>query len=60
MPDLAWLRDVLGTLRGTLVRFRDGSNNPEARASIALVDLCLIILGKTKEETCKTQTKSND
>jgi hypothetical protein len=50
VPDLAWLRDVLGTLRGTLVRIREASANPEVRTSIALVDTCLIILGKTKEE----------
>ena len=50
MPDLAWLRDVLGTLRGTLVRMRDGSNNPEVRTAIMLVDMCLIILGKKKED----------
>ena len=60
MPDLAWLRDVLGTLRGTLARIREASANPEVRTAIALVDTCLIILGKPKEETCKTQTKSND
>ncbi|NBS49854.1 MAG: hypothetical protein EBS97_04485 [Verrucomicrobia bacterium] len=60
MPDLAWLRDVLGTLRGTLVRIREASGNPDVRTAIVLVDTCLIILGKPKEELCKTQTKSNE
>ena len=60
MPDLAWLRDVLATLRGTLVRIREASANPDVRTAIALVDTCLIITGKTKEEACKTTTKSND
>ena len=60
LVDLNWLRDVLGTLRGTLVRIREGSTNPDARTAIALVDTCLIIIGKPKEEPCKTQTKSND
>ena len=60
LVDLKWLRDVLGTLRGTLVRIRDASANPDVRTAIALVDTCLIITGKPKEEACKTTTKSND
>jgi hypothetical protein len=50
LVDQDWLRDVLGTLRGTLVRIREASANPEARTAIALVDTCLIILRKPKEE----------
>ena len=58
--DVRWLCDVLATLRGTLVRIRDASSNPEVRTAIALVDASLAIIGKPKEEICKTQTKSSD
>ena len=49
MIDLDWLRSVLGTLRGTLVRIREASSNPEVRTAIALVDACAAIIGKPKE-----------
>jgi hypothetical protein len=48
--DLAWLRDVLGTLRMTLVRIREGSTNPEIRAAITLVDAMVLMLEEKKEE----------
>ena len=56
MIDLDWLKSVLGTLRGTLVRIREASSNPEVRTAIALADACLAIIGKPKEETSGQQT----
>jgi hypothetical protein len=59
LVDVGWLCDVLATLRGTLVQIRDSSRDPQLRTAIALVDACLAIIGKSKEDSCKTHTKSS-
>jgi hypothetical protein len=50
VPDLVWWRDVLGTLRGTLVRIREATANPDVRTAIALVDALLLMSGTKKED----------
>jgi hypothetical protein len=49
VADLVWWRDVLGTLRGTLVRIREATANPDVRTAIALVD-ALLLMSETKKE----------
>ncbi len=51
MVDLNWLRDVLETLRGVLLRLKGRHRDSDILMAITLTEATILMLGKNKGET---------